>query len=301
MQKDKKILLFLIPVLAVVLILSSCNYNPAKITMEKASIIAQTHFQELYKKNIAVEKVEYKRVSQNRYLNLITVFNEETKYELILDENNKPLADNYSNIEAINNINLASLYEEIEPLGLIFNQNYDIYTVFNNLDRKYIVSLSVVSIDIPNKDFEDRIFSLLNTLRVQGIDELSIVVNTPEFLLPKKELELGIYGLQLYAEFFKTDLDLKSYEKQYGNFTNNIFWDKKKFYDEMFKLAQLGYENVYFYIAQVTAATVEISLYCESVISLDDKQAAALLNEMDDSYFRIGKKETKYALLHVYI
>ncbi len=291
-------IIFLLLVVTIVYTLSECNEYPLDLTKEKASEIAHSYFQKTYNMNIDLVNVEKRQVSQKQYFNFISVSYCGKDYELVLDERNKPLTDNVSCLRKIADANLSSLENKTKLLGLSGFSDLDAY--FSYQEKRYIVQATTATVGIPNKDSKDGVYSLLEMLKDRGVDVLAIEVDTPDFLLPKIELGLGVHGIQLDAEFFNTNIDANNFEKQYYNFTNNVYWDEQKFNEKISELSEMGYNNACFFIKQYyDANTIEIMLYYESDVSIDDSKAAKLLQEMNDSYFRIRDKETKYTLLHI--
>jgi len=296
----KSILIVFVMAAVLLIIVALCDSDPAKITVEQAAEIARPYFRELYNLDVIVKNVEYKRVGEYKYLNLIMVSDGEMEYNLMLDEQNKPLTDDISAIGRIQNIDITSFGERIKTYGMRLYVRSGFKVVYSTSNRRYIVNCPVELSNIPRKDLKGEIYSLLGELKNEGIDELVVIISTPDFLLPKMEFGHGVHGAELTAEFFSTEISAKEFEEQYCSLADRVSWDIQKFDDKIQELTQLGYTNVYFYNKQGNAATVEIVLYCESDANLSDGPAIELLDEMDDSYFRVGGKETKYTLQHVY-
>ena len=294
--------IFLLFEVVMLVVLSGCHVCPTQLTDNQAAKIAQPYFQKAHMMNVVIEKVEYRRVSQEAHLNFITVSDGEAKYELVLDERNRPLADNVSSLVIISNTKLSLLSEKIKPseLGLKGLSNLD--SVFSYQDRRYNTQVFASVADVPAaRDSKDGIYALLGMLKNSGINKFVIEVGSPDFLLPKMEFGHGTHGIQLSANFFDTNLSLKDFEQQYYGFIGRVHWDKQKFENKILELSEIGYKNAYFFVSgYVNGSTIEIVLYCESAASLDDGQASTLLKEMDDSCFKIEGKETKYTLQHVF-
>jgi len=279
----------LIAVVAAIFILAACQNSPAKLTAEQVTDLAQVYFKDLYGASVTVEKAEYEQVGSSEYRNFVTVSNGDTEYTLILDENNKPLSDNVSEIEIIKAIDISKYKEKIEPLGLKLYAHKELEPILSGL--QYQVWFSVVSEDRPDKDKAGKIYSLLSELKNDGIDRFVLNINSPGFLL------FNEYDLWLAGAVFDTDIDIARFEEQYYGFVDGIYWNEQKFNDKILELAQMGYKNAFFYISGwVDGKTIEIVLYCESDTSLSDEPAIAELEKMDDSYFKIGENEVKYTL-----
>ena len=297
-MKIKKIIIAFI-VIAISLIFAACTRNPKEITIDKAVLIAQPYFQELYGKTVVVEQTKYERIDLKDYRNIITVSDKETEYKLFLSKNNTPLFDNITAVDTIKKIDIPSFEKVLTPLGLKLHEHYDINWYSSYEDKRCVVSLSVLSIDLPNKDLKDGIYSLLGLLRNEGIDSFNININSPDFLLPKIEYGHHGHGVRVIDVIFSTDLDKDNFEKKYNEFVNEGFWDEQKFTDKISELTQLGYKNAYFYISRwYDGNTLEIVLYCTSDASLSDEQAAALIKDMDDSYIRKDERDMMFVLEH---
>ena len=303
MRKIKFVILLII-IISIFIVLATCaTNNPKELYPEQAVEIARPYFQELYGKNIIVENVRYEVVGMigryHLYRNIITVSEGEAEYKLILDKRNVPVSDNISAIETIKNIEISSLEEKLKPLGLKLHEHYDLEVAASPRNLQYSVCLSVVAEDCPSREQKDRIYSLLGVLKDNGVDYFIINIDTPDFLFPKMKFGYGVYGLRLAGVGFSTDMDMASFKERYNNYVNQIYWDKQKFDEKIFELTQLGYENATFFISRWTDGdTIEIVLYCESGKNISDEAAIALLEEMDDSYFRIGDNKIKYTLQH---
>ena len=281
--------------ITVVFIQIGCEKNPAEMTIEQANDLTKVYFNEQYNLDVIVESVEYKQVGERRYRNFVTATNGDTEYNLILDKNNKPLSDDVSAVDRMNSIDLSIFKERLDTLGLRLHNYYDLESVFTGM--QYEVWLSVVSEGLQNKDAIDRIYSLLNELKREGIDKFIINIDTPDFLMGNNE-----HGLRLTSIGFETDISKANLEEQYNNFIEGIYWNKQKFDDTIMELNRLGYKDAAFYISGWhDGRTLEIVLYCESYKDLSDEQAAALLKKIDDSYFKIADNKIKYTLRHVCI
>jgi hypothetical protein len=289
-----RIILILSIALAFSSVLFACNKNPEILTVEQVTELVQTYFKELYNLNVMVENVSYERVGLHDYLNKVRVSNGETEYNLFLDRNNKPLADDYRVVETVNNTDISMFDDMVNSLGF---ENPHLESVIGGYEYSswFFVSPS----ERPNKDSKDGIYSLLGALNSEGVDVLAIYISSPNFLLPKMEFGHGVHGVQLAVENFETNVTKAKFEEQYNEFVDSVLWDEHKFEEKVSQLTQRGYKNAYFFISgYYTGNTIEIVLYCESDGSLTDEQANALLEDMDDSYFKIRNKKTKYTLQH---
>ena len=281
--------------------LVSCSSKSAAIQLGQAIEIAHQYFAEQYGKYVVVNNTKFERISQSQCRNIITVNDGKTEYRLMLDEQNKPFADDVIATDIRNNIDISLFSERLESLGLRVFEYYDLSTVFNEQEERYIINLSVVLANLPIKTAKTEVYILLKELRNIGVDNFVIVVNSPDFLRPRVELGHGGNGIQLDAEFFNTGIDEATFEDQYMQLSDRIHWDKDLFDKKIAELAEIGYENAYFFISQrLTVNTMEIILYCESRGSLSDEQAAILLQCMADSYLKIGGRETKYSVQLIY-
>ena len=300
------------PVMVIILVFTTFiisytgTHNAKEITIEQAGEIAQPYFLRLYGKDVTIIKVEHNIVgiiNQNHlYLNFISVFDGNAEYELVLDENNEPLSDNVSAIEKMNNISIASLEKRITHLGLQLHKYYNLSTAFTYQDRRYTVNLAVIPTDIPEKDKEEDVFTLLTILKNEGIDNFIIVVNSPSFFPSTIGMKQVLYGTQLTAEYFVTDIDKGLFSQKYNDLTNRIYWDREKIVQKLDMLIGAGYDYAYFCVTpNYENNLLEIELYCESDNSITDEYALVLLGEMDESYFRVKDKEIKYTLRHIFV
>ncbi|MEA4833255.1 MAG: hypothetical protein VB118_11660 [Oscillospiraceae bacterium] len=286
---------------ATILFLTACNRNPEKITADQATERVQAYFKSSHNLNVTVKSVSYEQVGEHEYLNIVTVSYGEAEYKLILNKNNEPISDNVSALETIKSIDISSIDNKIRQLGFKRDGYYDLRTDVSYQNFRYSVCFSVISEDCPSKDSKDVIYSLLGQLKNEGIEEFFINISSPNFLIPKIECGYGEHGIWLTGIGIDTDVDSASFEKQYYKFVDQIYWDEQKYDEIILQLTQLGYENACFFIYRwYSGNTLEIVLYCESDNSLSDEPAITLLEEMDDSYFKVGDSEIKYTLRHIY-
>ena len=186
-------------------------------------------------------------------------------------------------------------------LGLKLEESYNVWSSLSLQDFRYYAHCSTVTEELPNKDSIDDIYSLIEELKDYGIDVFGINIDTPNFLLPKMESGHGARGVRLAGIGFETDIGITSFEEQYYRFVDQIYWDKQQFDNKISEFTQRGYKNAYFYVSKwADENTLEIVLYCESDASLSNEYAATLLEGIDDSYFRIDGKKTKYTLQHIF-
>jgi hypothetical protein len=287
--------------LIVSIYLTACQNNPDELTIEQANEFAQEYFREEHNMNVSILRREYKRVSDKQYLNVITVSEHNIEYELVLDENNKPLSDNVSAVETINRIDTLLFLELFQPLGFKLHKYIVPKAVFSYSGRCYTVNFPVVSVDLPDKALIDEVFLLLEPLRNAGVDDFIIVINSPTFCLPSCEFEHGTNGIQLGAEFFSTDISKKSFEEKYLSLTDRVYWDRDRFNNLLSELSRMGYSNARFFVSRLVGGhTIEITLYCKPEYGITDEPAIALLDEIDENYFRIGDKKTVYRIEHKY-
>jgi len=290
---------FLMAAMAASIILVACSQNPKRITTKQVASMAQSYFHDIYGMDIVTESVRYEQTNLKKYRNIVTVSDGDTEYELVLNENNKPSFDNVSAVKTLENANISALEEKMSLYGLKEYNFKGVKWYYSFDEKSCITNFDVGSRDRPSRDSMDGIYSFLGELRNEGIDKLVILISTPDFLSPKAEPGYKPHGLLLEGEFYKTDIDQKSFEEQHESFINRIYWDEKKFEEKISELNQMGYENAYFYILQWRiGSTLEIVLYCESDGSLTDEQAIAAISNMDDSYIKIGENDTAYVLRH---
>ena len=205
-KSAKRLLLFITT--AIFLVLIACHSNPKKITVEQVTELVQTYFIESYNLDVRVESVSYERVSQYNYLNNVKVSDGKLEYRLFLDRNNKPASDDVLAAQRISRINASSYDEILESLGLarlekIFGLDSPEYNGigFTLSGIEYGVALSVNMTD-RDKRTRDGIYSLLDILREDGIDCLTISFSKP------KPNNFSFY----------TDLDREKFNKEYDSF-----------------------------------------------------------------------------------
>ena len=297
-KKRIAIITSLIAVVIAVAGIAAYRRNPDELTFEQAAEIAHTYFSRVHRMFIGVKGVSYERVAQRDYRNFITVFHGHTEYTLILDKRNKPASDNVLAVDTMNSIDISSFDGRLRELGLERHEHYDLETILST-DFQYEVVFSVVCEGRPNKDAKDGIYSFLNELKKEGVDRFIININTPSFLRPKLRYGHGTHGLRLIELGVDTDIDAEAFEEKYYTFTDQLYWNKQKFDDMIKELTNIGYENAYFFVSRgVTGNTLEIVLYCESEGSLSDESALALLEKVDETYFKVGDAKIKYTLQH---
>ena len=293
-MKKNKLKFPIIIVIAGLIVFIVCTNDPKEITVEQATEIAAPYFQEKYGKSIVVKSVKFEAVSMNNrnhiYRNIITISDGETKYTLFLDKNNKPLFDNVSALETIRSIDISSLNERIKPLGLELHEYYNLEAI-PSYGLGYSVWFSVVSVGRPDKEAKDGIYFLLETLKDMGIEVFAINISPPAFLLG---------SLRIDSESFNTSIDLAEFTEKYYNLIDRLCWDEQKFDEKILELTQLGYRNARFSVSGwFNGSTIEIVLLYASDTNISEEYAYALLESMDDSYFKIGEKKTIYTLQRV--
>ncbi len=272
-----------------------------KITVAQATSIGEPYFQKNYGKDITIEEVNYKEIRRYVWRNSMTVSDGEEEYVLYLDQNNQPAFDNVQAVEACKNADILSIQEKTEMAGLEISKNAEnndsgFYIKYSYKDKNCSVCFCTTSEDRPNQHKENEVYALLSFLRREGVAELSIDVQSPDFLLP----DHGVSGVGIAKETFTTDMDFAAFQVQYTAFADSIYWNEQKFTDTITELEKIGYKNPSFFISQWrNATTLEIVLSCESDSSLSDTQAAALLADMDDSYIHIKSKKIVYTIEHL--
>lgn len=300
-MKNQGALLFL-GVLLLIALLPACTKQLTTSTYEQAEEIAENYFKEVHGKQVVVEEVTSKQVSENQYLTVILSSEGEAEYELVLDEENRPLADNAYCIEAMRQIDIPALEKVVNESDFAIEKYNALQCVFSHTERRYQLMLSVNAREPQQQDAAGEVFSLLEILKKQNIDLLTVTASTPDFLQPRIELGHGTLNLQLSAEQFDTGIEEDAFQQKYESFSQSIYWERQKFDAMISKLEEIGYKNAYFYIAGFEdGATISIVLYCQSQKTLSLDQAKSLLEEIDSSCFSIKGKHVKYVLEHQYL
>lgn len=278
----------------IILMLAACSRSTPQLTDTQAAETAMTYFLETYGRAVSFERTEYRSVAEKQSLNFITVQDGENTLQLVLDERNDPLADNVSSLAILRHLDSSLLAEAIErsqlnPCG------WNTSTAFSYSDQEFSACLSIVLDNLISQQNADDVFELLRTLKEAQIDQLIIEIVPPVFLQPKAEYGQGTVKLQLAAKSFDTDVDEASFKEQFKAFADSVFWDKEKFDSKLAEISGLGYENMNFFVSKwADGGTVEITLSCELGSCLDEENALTALETMDDSYFRISDKTTRY-------
>lgn len=278
----------------IILMLAACNRSTPQLTDTQAAETAMTYFLETYGRAVSFERTEYRSIAEGQSFNFITVLDEADILQLVLDENNAPLADNVSSLDILRHIDSSLLAEAIEqsqlnPCG------WNTSTAFSNSDQRFSACLSIVLDNLISRQSADDVFQLLRTLKAAQIDQLIIEIVPPVFLQPKAEYGQGTVKLQLAAKSFDTDVGEESFKEQFNAFADSVFWDKEKFDRKIAEISEFGYENVNFFVSKwADGSTVEITLSCDLGSCLDEESALTALETMDDSYFRIFEKTTRY-------
>lgn len=269
------------------LVLSSCTYALSELSRSQAEELAQTYFTNTYGKDAKVSFWRREQVAEDVSVWCIYVTIDDEDYELILDENDKPLADNYLCLNRIQEIESAIM--SFEPL----NSTLQLSSTFYYEDRAYRISCSVQTDQLLTQDQSEEYFFLLHRLKELGIERMFIEVSSPRFLLPEPERNLGIYGYLLCGELFYTDSERSDFNKQYSAFTDQFFWDEQAFSDKADQLSELGCKNIDFYISDFKVDSIVVSVYCE----IETGDTFAITDELvclNEDAFRIEGKSIHY-------
>ena len=294
-MKRSHIFILLIAIILFPAILASCSSSPGSITEEQAADIALPYFQKTYGKTVTVEGVKYCQTGMYRYRNIVWVSDEEKEYTLYLDAHNKPAFDDVAAQETVERADKARIEAALESLGMQSDMN--LYIGFNYDEGRCSISFSAQQY-LPTREKTEEIYALLTLLKEEKVDTFNIAIDTPEFLTPRMGLgKYGTHGIVLAGQSFATDISKASFEREYLAFAYRVYWDEQKFNERILELEQMGYKNVYFMVKpQAYPDIEEIILYCEAENGLSEEQAANLLAEMDETYFKIDDKETRYIL-----
>ncbi len=295
-EKWKAFFPFMLWMIAIVFVLFFAkNEKIEKITCYEATDIGKSYFLEQYGKNVTVEEINDERIQYTRR-NVITVCDGETEYMLYLDEKNRPSFDNVLAVDIQTNIDIESVKEMAKILGLEFFADYNV-TIVNSYDKQScFVRLCVTTKDRLHKEKSDAYYSFLVFLRDKGITELLIDVNSPDFLLSKKEFDHRV-NIGIGKEVFDTNMGTKEFRSRFNIFSDSIFWDKQKFESKLSELNRMGYENPCFFVSQWRDYnTLEIVLCCEGGPDNSVKQDDALFADMDESYINIQNVDIVYVL-----
>lgn len=277
---------------ALVLILPK-SASVEKLTYSQAAAIGKTYFLEQYGKTVSVDEVKYEEIYQYERRNIITACDGETEYVLYLDKKNRPAFDNVSAVDIRNHMDIASIKEAAYEAGLELSKHSNSMVIPSYEEKKCLVRLCTASIDRPIRKKADACYSFLSLLKDQGIAELSIEVNVPDFLLSKD----GVTGVVIDQELFDASMDREQFAQKYCIFSDSIFWDKQRFENKMVELNQMGYINPYFFISQWRDSdTLEIILYYES--TTDRNQNDDVFADMDERYIRLDNVDIVYMLQH---
>ncbi len=275
------VLAFFCAVFCVVLYIFPVSYSVPELTREQAEELVKTRFPE----DTEVVRWEYKRVLEDLYLWRIEVAVNGEEYEMMLDENDEPLADNYL---------CKNRVRELEAVLLCALSGVRIREYFSCEDRAYRISAEVRGNQLLKPEQCGEYYTFLQSLYACGVKQLESSVSSPDFLRPEPERNLGSYGYSLCAEWFDTDMSQTEFERQYADFIDRFYWDEQAFLAYAQQLSALGYRNIDFYISDMKVDTIVISVYCEQGTAAEG--AAAELEMPDDAAFRIDGREIRYRL-----
>jgi len=266
-------------------VLTACGSDPALLA-DRAVEIAVSYFQENYARAVHFESVGRYQVGEREFLNCITVSDGERNYRLLLDGQDHPIADDYMCI-----LKIAELEEREDNFHSGPYGSPRFYAVFSPAEQTYHVVLAVSAQEVPRAEDGREIWESLARLRESRVDELVLEVESPAFLHPVSEFGSVEHGLQLAAMTVETSATWEVFEGQYRAFTDSIFWDEQEFEQATKDLADVGYEDVYFYLSGLTGNTLELTLHVEGDREPTDKLPHALLDEVDDDWLRCEGRE----------
>lgn len=275
-------------VLLLVFSLSACKGEPVALTLKHANNIARVYFQDEYSIQINATDITSIQTGENKYLNLIHVEHGDSKYELVLDKDNSPLTANVDAIKTLSEFDEAVIAEDMRVLGASLNLDA-LQAVFSYQNSQYQASLHLNFEGKPATEDSDVAYHLFEMAKSEGLDQLIFSLSTPPFLLCN-----GEYGIQLASETFSSDMDKDKFSSKYLDFAQSICWDENKFNSKILELEKMGYYNVRFSILDMTPDTIRIELSLKSDIEITDEQAESICEELDDTFFKIGKKTTQF-------
>ena len=298
------VVLAVLTVLAVIFVFATKRDPSAvEISKEEAEEIAVNYFNEKYSVEATVVWTEYKLVSYKVYLNWITVLIDNEKYKLLLDDENKPLMDDYSISMFVKNLEANKLEEWKSKYGLDEYASSEIkwellYSGYRKARR--VVSFRIETQEIPKAEDADKFWNLLCELRENGFDCLEIWIVSPKFLMPNFDLGHGAHGSLLTWAAFSPDYSSKKFYKKYLSFTKWIYWDEDKFNEKIEELEKAGYKNPYFYSVHMFGNVpngVTMVCYCETSGEADENEVRKIyeiIKDMDDTYIIIDGREIEY-------
>ena len=307
-MKKAKIIIPIVLALAVatVIFVLATRREPSavEISKEEAEEIAVSYFNEEYSVDATVLSTVYRRITYDKvFLNCITVLIDNEEYLLLLDDENKPLIDNYSVSMFVKKIEKNKLEEWKIKYGLDKYVSSGINGMFlyeGYKKAKRRVSFCIKMQEIPKAEEADKFWDLLCELRENGIEYFGITIVSPEFLMPNFELGHGAHGVLLTAESFPTEYSSKKFHKVYSSFINGIYWDEDKFNEKIEELEKAGYKNPYFYVADIFTKNpngVNMVCYCETSGEADENEVRKIyeiIKDMDDTYIRIDSCGVEY-------
>lgn len=305
MKKAKIIIPIVLEVLAVIFVFATKRDPSAvEISKEEAEEIAVSYFNEEYSVEATVLRTEYRRLTYDKvYLNCITVLIDNEEYQLLLDDENKPLIDDYSISMFVKNLETNKLEEWKSKYGLDKYVSSGINGMFvyeGYKEAKRRVAFYIKTQEIPKAEDADKFWNLLCELRENGIEYFGISIVSPEFLMPNFDLGHGAHGVLLRAASFPTGYSSKKFHKEYLSFIKSIYWDEDKFDEKIEELEKAGYKNPYFYTAHIFAKNpnrVTLACYCETSGEADENEVRKIyeiIKDMDDTYIRIDSRGVEY-------
>ena len=285
----------ILAVIVCLLFLSGVGCSKSEVlTTRRAEELAKSYFMEQYQIDVQFCEIDRMQIMEHTYLTRIIVSCEGSDYELVLDQNNRPLSDSVSCCRIVEALQDEDFLQQFLDDVMAEVKLSKFWVLFSSQEMRYVVILSV-DVQAPvAREKEAEVYTLLTELKERDVFALAIGVVTPDFLLPVE----GGAGVELAGAYFYTDMEQDAFQAQYLSFAKSIRWDEDLFRKKLTELESSGVQDARFYIRGWSTGTVlEIAL---SYVEQSDHTPPLedLISDVDDRYFSIEGKDVQYISYH---
>lgn len=279
----------------VAVLLQSCSFNMSphkEVEKEDVDNTVREWFLQKHSMEVTVESTSPLQVGEKTWLTEVTVSAQNNRFELVLDESYQPIADNVYGLQTIQTVERQDIFEQMRSIKYLSKLGIEFCCPFYDNEHRYRTQCAIHVNEIPEEGEKDFWWSILQELNRQGIDDLIILIETPEFL--------RLYGgHQLEGEYFPTVMNIEDFNLHYSDLINRVYWDEAKFNAKLKELSDAGFGNPRFYISGFeNGLTLNITLLYEAG---DESKAAedlleTMLKDMDSSYFYLSGLKIRYVI-----
>jgi len=261
-----------------------------KLTTEQSQEIAIPYFNENYGLEVSVEYVNYREVREDIYYNFIKVSDGTNEYELALDRNNVPEIDNVNEVRLIQNIDTQEIKDALREIGVEDDAEYHHFVTLH-FDTEYLISFTFSTKNIKQIS-GDAIYEFFSLLKNKNVDYVELIVFPPE---------LFESNTAIAWKSFPTNIRYRDFKKLYTEVFDSFQYNQLDFEKSIEELLDLGYKNIAFGLIYDVFYGAKITLHCESTQNLSCEKAADILNNLDETSFKVKDENTVFILDHKYI